>query len=74
MWPTIWPIVQPTSPSMAGGVQSTAAGGSAATSRSVRRRRLSKKPRYDAMSVIMARSFAVNGGDPVHSWIAHSPL
>src|SRR2546425_6526165 len=59
MWPTIWPMVHPTSPSMAGGVQSTAAGGSAATSRSVRRRRLSKKLKYDPMSVIMGRSFAI---------------
>src|ERR1700694_90051 len=59
MWPPSWAMGPPHSPSRAGGVQSTAAGGSAATSRSVRRRTLSKKLKYDAMSVIMARSFAM---------------
>src|SRR5512137_82229 len=56
MWATIWPMPQPASPAAAGGRHATAAGGSAATSRSVRRLTLSKNRRYAAMSVIMASS------------------
>jgi hypothetical protein len=54
MCPTIWPMLHPASPSTTGGRQAAAAEGNAATSRSVRRRTLSKKRRYDAMSVTMS--------------------
>jgi hypothetical protein len=63
MWATIWPMLQPVSPSIAGGRHAAAAGGSAATSRSVLRRTLSKNRRYEAMSVIMWSSFG-NGPGP----------
>src|ERR1700730_6788042 len=53
MWATIWPMLQPVAPPVAGGVHPAAAGGSAATSRSVLRRTLSKNRRYEAMFVIM---------------------
>src|SRR5207244_11411547 len=56
MWPTICPMLHPASPPTAGGRHAAAAGGSAATSRSVRCRTLSKKRRYDAISVITSTS------------------
>src|SRR5881396_368134 len=56
MWPTICPMLHPASPPTAGGRHAAAAGGSAATSRSVRCRTLSKKRRYDAISVITSSS------------------
>src|SRR5690349_15645770 len=54
MWATIWPIPQPVWPPTLGGRHAVACGGSAATSRSVRRLTLSKNRRYEVMSVIMA--------------------
>src|SRR5882724_786476 len=68
MCPTIWPMLQPASPPAARGRHAAAAAGRAATSRSVRRCRLSKKRRYDAMSVIMPlRSGAGGGVDVAHA-------
>src|SRR5258705_7605218 len=68
MWPTTWPMLQPASPPEARGRHAAAAGGSAATSRSVRRWSLSKKRRYAAMSVIMPLgSGAGRGVDVAHA-------
>jgi hypothetical protein len=59
MCPTMSPMLQPTSPRIAGGRHAVASAGSAAMSRSVRRRMPSKNRRYDATSVIMIASLAV---------------
>src|SRR5215469_14274833 len=68
MCQTIWPMLHPASPPTAGGRQDAAAVGRAATSRSVRRRKLSKKRRYASMSVIMLRESGAGGGvDVAHA-------